>query len=155
MAYEQGGISLSPVKVMDNAMRAEANDPLVEKAKQQAKSTLPDFIKKVQQASPQHRNFSVMIVMPAADGAQGLWVHDVTYDSGQFTGVLTQLDANSAPSVMERTSVPADKVVDWFYLEGEIIVGSHLMHAMRQQLSASQRQLHDERIYANLGARFE
>lgn len=155
MAYEQGGAPSASIKVMDNAMRAEGDNPMLVVAKKQAKSTLPEFIATVQRASPQHHNFSVMITKVSANGTQGLWVHDVTYEQGQFTGVLTQLDASLPASVMKPMSVSEADVIDWFYIEDETIVGSHIMRAMHNQLSATQQQQNNEKLYVNLGARLE
>ena len=153
LAYQQGGVS--PVHVTATSLRSTNDDPTVTVAKAKAKSSMASFIAVIQAADPQHRNFSVLIAVDAAHGTQGLWVHDVTYEKGQFTGILTKLEPDSASMPpMERISVPTARVIDWFYLDGETIVGSYLLRAMRSQLSTAERNAHNDKTYANLGARF-
>lgn len=61
---------------------AEMNAAIAE-----AQRTLPDFL--TQLKSPKNKMFSLKVKMPTADGgAEHIWVSDVAYKGGKFSGLL-------------------------------------------------------------------
>lgn len=91
---------------------AEMNAAIAE-----AQRTLPDFLKQLK--SPKNKMFSLKVRMPTADGgAEHIWVSDVAYKSGKFSGLL---DNEPVDLPGKKRGDPVDfaekDVTDWIIMD--------------------------------------
>ena len=99
-----------------DVMLTESNDAEMSAAIKEAKRTLPDFIKKLE--NPGKNEFSVKARMTTPDGGgEHIWVADLTYKSGQFTGVLDNEPVYlTGKKAGDQVTFPESDVTDWIIM---------------------------------------
>ncbi|MCR9197209.1 MAG: DUF2314 domain-containing protein [Planctomycetaceae bacterium] len=108
----------------DPVVAVSVNDPEMAAAEAEAQRTLDDFISALETPAPGQSQFGVKYCFTEGSEAEHMWISDLTYSDGQFSGrlgnipaVLTQIKEG------DPVSVPRAAVEDWLYFDGEDLVG--------------------------------
>ena len=110
----------------DPVTLVEADDPEMAAAEQTARETLDDFIQALQNPTPLQSDFGVKTSFADDGEVEHMWVSDLTYADGAFSGrlgndpYLVKNIKNGDPVVVKRSDVE-----DWLYYDGEDIVGGY------------------------------
>jgi len=114
-----------------------ANDPDMDAAIDKAKSTLNTFIDRLEHPKPREV-FSIEGQFDAPDGSfERLWVDDVTFAAGAFTGTLRDKPAKIA-SIQQhgQVTVPRDHVTDWIILTSGKSEGGYTIDVLMERQGA-------------------
>lgn len=121
--------------------------PAMVEARDKARERLQDFIDAVSNPQPNQSLFVIKSGFAYEGSTEYLWLGDVTYDDGAFTGTVENLPARTVVVEMgESLMVPAGDVVDWSYFEDGKMVGGYTIRVMRNLLPPDQQAKFDENI---------
>ncbi len=117
-----------------------ADDPRIIDATGQARNSVEDFIKALENPQPGMRGF--VVKMRFVDGGQTefMWIDRLRYSGGQFYGTLT-----AAPVLVnnvaqgETYSVAKEDIIDWAFYQNDTMVGGYTEKVIRQIRSVEQR----------------
>ena len=111
----------------DNAtIEIAEDDPELAYARQNARATVNQFIYALQNPTAGQTLFAVKAKFVDGDAVEYMWITDLKYENGAFTGVV-----NNEPSVVSNISmgdeytVPAYNIDDWMILQNDQIVGGY------------------------------
>ena len=102
------------------------DDPELNYARQNARSTVGQFIYALQNPRAGQTLFAVKARFTDGDQMEYMWLTDLRYNNGQFTGVI-----NNQPSVVSNVhmgdeyTVGAYQIDDWMILDNDQIVGGY------------------------------
>jgi uncharacterized protein YegJ (DUF2314 family) len=119
-AADNIGSSDDPVEMV------EADDAEMAAAEQKARDTLDDFIKALQNPSPTQSDFGVKHAFKDGDTVEHMWITDLTYEQGTFSGQL-----GNDPGLVKNISngdpvkINRSEVEDWLYFDGEDMIGGY------------------------------
>jgi uncharacterized protein YegJ (DUF2314 family) len=110
----------------DPVAAVAADDPEMQAAEKKARESVDDFIAALQDPQPGQSHFAVKARFEDGDQVEFMWVTDLKYADGTFTGVINN-DPQFVGNVKigDRHSVVAGEINDWMYMENEKIVGGH------------------------------
>lgn len=121
------------------------DEPAMVEAIAQARATLPDFIRSLQAAETGHRDFAIKALFP--DLQEHIWVSDVRYAGGEFTGTLGNSPAGSTKLRLgDEVRVPEDWVSDWKYVANDILAGGYSLRLLRSRMNEKARNDLDSRL---------
>lgn len=135
-----------------SAVAVPTNDPLIDEASQQARSSLDQFISRLSEPRPNETDFSIKVPIEDGGTTHFLWLNELRYDGNAFGGVLgADASALKAHSPGEPVKAVASHVADWMYVEDGKLVGGFSLRAIRSQLSGDAR----EQFEKNMWFKFE
>lgn len=124
--------------IHDPVVMVGAGDQELASAVDEARRTVAELVQAMQQASedPNSRlgKFAVKKEFVEKDRAEHMWLTELTYEDGVFTGVL-----NNDPQLIdnvelgEKYAVPASRVQDWLYMDGKNRVGGYSVKILQQR----------------------
>lgn len=144
--------NVSGVRYDEDSFRMEAES--ASSATQQAQKSLNEFTQAIASEKPSYKYFSIQIKQNIPDQDNYTWLHDVTYENGMFSGVMTHEEARIANGLKadERLSITPAEVTDWSYIDGNKIIGSYMVRSIRDRMTADEREEHDAQVYAQIKA---
>ena len=96
-----------------------------------ARASLDDFIKALQSPTENQSNFSVKYAHTDGDEVEHMWIINVTYKDGIFTGELGNEPVNVHNIAMGDTlDVKRDEAEDWLYYDGEALKGGYTVKVL-------------------------
>jgi uncharacterized protein YegJ (DUF2314 family) len=118
------------------------DDPELIYARQNARSTIGQFIYALQSPRAGQTLFAVKAKFIDGDDVEYMWLTDLRYENGDFLGVV-----NNEPSVVSNVRmgqeyrVSAYEIDDWMILDNEQIVGGYSVNivASRQEANTNYR----------------
>ncbi len=122
-----------------------ADDPEMNAAIQQARSTLEQFIAALESPSTTQTYFSIKAGFPFDGSLEHLWLSDVYYDGESFRGVL-----GNEPIYVEslhlgdEVTVRTAEVSDWMIVDDGRLLGGFTIHVLRSRMSDEERWQFDE-----------
>jgi uncharacterized protein YegJ (DUF2314 family) len=132
-----------------NFIHVVSDDSEMNMAIQRARDTLPLFIADFQDPQPDQTEFSLKVRFPYDDGAnwEHLWVSDLTYSEGVFTGLVWNepLRVRSLHIGDEVQVDPAD-ISDWMIIQDGKMLGGFTIYAIRDKLPEHQREEFESEI---------
>lgn len=102
------------------------DDPEISYARQNARSTVGQFIYALQNPRAGQTLFAVKAKFIDGEDVEYMWLTDLRYENGEFIGVV-----NNQPSVVsnirmgQEHRVSAYEIDDWMILENEQIIGGY------------------------------
>ena len=102
------------------------DDPEIVYARQNARSTVGQFIYALQNPRAGQTLFAVKAKFVDGPDVEYMWLTDLRYDNGQFTGVINNQPVVISNVRMGQThSVSAYEIDDWMILDNDQIVGGY------------------------------
>lgn len=117
-----------------------ASDPKMEAAAKQAKATVDDFVKALNDRRSNCKNFAVRVPLTEVKTTEHVWLVDVSFAGGFFKGRVKE-----APKLLQKSkrgdtiTVVRDHLSDWMYVDNGRLVGGFTIRALRERLAAKQR----------------
>lgn len=108
----------------DGVILVKDDDPEMAAAVKEAQNSVDEFIKALENPSATTTDFAVKKEFKDGDTSEFMWLTDVTYQDGKFTGTLNNdpgLVKNAVPG--QSYSVARGEGQDWVYFEGEDMKG--------------------------------
>lgn len=118
------------------------DDPELAVSRQNARATINQFIDALENPRAGQTLFAVKAKFVDGDRVEYMWLTDLRYEDGRFTGIV-----NNEPSVVSNVrmgqehTVPVNEIDDWMILENDQIVGGYSVEvvARRQSPGAAMR----------------
>ncbi|MDF2850760.1 MULTISPECIES: YegJ family protein [Sphingobacterium] len=126
----------------DEVIGFRSDDEAMNAAIVKAKNSLNQFVQAVEKPQEGYEAFALKIAYDTPDKSlEHIWVGDISYQNGQFTGVVSNSPV-STKEVAFGDTVVIDKqnISDWMYLDKGILRGGYTIRAMRDQLSGSEKE---------------
>ena len=100
-------------------------------AEQAARANLDEFIQALQSPTENQSDFSVKYAHTEGDEVEHMWITNVTYKDGTFTGALGNEPVNVHNIAMGDTvEVKRDEAEDWLYYDGEDLKGGYTVKVL-------------------------
>lgn len=135
-----------PAGEQGNVIQVANDDAAMNAAIQRAQDTLPQFIDALQYPNSPDLYFSIKVEYPYGSGnaAEHLWVGNLAYNGGRFTGLMAN-EPVYIDNVQMGDSVVVDPkdVSDWMIVDGEQFYGGFSIYVLRATMTDSEREKFD------------
>ena len=118
-----------------DVVMVEGNDPEMQAAQDEARKTLPDFIKKLHANKDPEIYFAVKAGLPTPSGdEEHIWVEDLKYEKGKFAGKLGNEPLN-LPGKKTGSEVSFDEsaVSDWMIASESGMEGGYTVAILQKR----------------------
>lgn len=125
----------APESGSSNLTVVEGDDAKMNAAMDRARSTVDQFIARMQNPQPGDSAFTVKKKVVDGDVVEHFWVSDLSYADGVFSGKLGN-EPHQVKNVTFGHAVTVNKseISDWMYMEGEKIAGNFTLRAMLDRM---------------------
>ena len=114
------------------------DDPAMIEAIARARATAPDFTRMLQAPASGCRDFSIKALFP--DLQEHMWVSDLRYADGVFTGNLGNIPRGSTTLKLgDEVRVPEELISDWKYIENDVLAGGYSLRLIRSRMTEKAR----------------
>ena len=128
-----------------NVVSVDAHDARMNAAMVEARSTVQKFIEALNNPGPGVSGLAVKVPVQTGSGTEHIWVKSVSYDGERFQGVVNNQPAGaSSIKLGDKLTALPDGISDWMYLRGRKLVGGYTIRAVRDSLSAKEREAFDK-----------
>jgi uncharacterized protein YegJ (DUF2314 family) len=134
----------------DPVIEVEADDIEMNVAIAQARSTVDEFVEKLQNPKPTDEGFSVKKMIEDGDDVEHFWLSDVSYSDGIFTGTIGN-EPQSVRNVKfgQEVSVAESEITDWMYLDDGKMAGNFTLQVLLKRMPKEQAQAIREQFQMN------
>jgi uncharacterized protein YegJ (DUF2314 family) len=134
----------------DPVIEVEADDIEMNDAIAQARSTVDEFVEKLQNPKPTDEGFSVKKMIEDGDDVEHFWLSDVSYSDGIFTGTIGN-EPQSVRNVKfgQEVSVAESEITDWMYLDDGKMAGNFTLQVLLKRMPKEQAQAIREQFQMN------
>jgi uncharacterized protein YegJ (DUF2314 family) len=128
----------NPDPAAENIENVSSEDKEINAAIAQAQDTLPLFIEELQNPKPSQTHFSIKVRFPIdEDGnAEHMWVSDLKYTDGQFSGIL-----GDEPMYIknlhlgDQVTVDTMDISDWMIVDNHQMLGGFTTHVFLNRMT--------------------
>ncbi|WP_166822195.1 YegJ family protein [Thalassoroseus pseudoceratinae] len=125
----------------------EKGDPEMEQARDEARSTVDQFVSALESPKPSQSNFSVKVPVEEDGLVEHMWLTPVQFENGRFAGILNNEPVQiTKVSVGDRVEAAADEISDWMYVDDGFLVGGYSRRLMRSRLTEEERKQLDQHM---------
>ena len=128
-------------------INVDSDDPQMEAAIQNARSTVDQFITAFSNPQPSQADFALKLPVTDGDHTEHLWVLPSRYESGTFRGTINN-EPFQVKTVKLGDEVDFDKgdISDWKYVEDGKLVGGYTIRVLRDRMSDEDRAALDNSV---------
>ena len=100
-----------------------------------ARASATVFVERLMNPEPTDEGFSVKKMISDGEQVEFLWLTDVSYSGGQFTGIV-----NEDPQVVrnvafgQKMSVAETEIIDWMYLDNGTLIGNFTLRVLLKRM---------------------
>lgn len=132
--------TVSPSPGAAPTLPAGVEDPSMEAAFAQARRSLDEF-KALLAAPNSTRTFAALKVrFTLPDGQQDIWVDNISYENGQFHGLM----GDDLPALRlefgEGVEVPVEDILDWMIVEDGKLIGGFTIRLAYSRMTPEEKQ---------------
>jgi uncharacterized protein YegJ (DUF2314 family) len=111
-------------------------------AVEQAHQSLDVFVKNLQSPKPTQSLYALKVHFDYPDGtSEEIWVDEVYYDNGKFTGVLFDASSkNLGYKNGDKINIPEEDILDWMFLEDNVLVGGYTIRLAYQRMTPQEKE---------------
>jgi uncharacterized protein YegJ (DUF2314 family) len=119
----------------DPVTEVEFDDKDMNAAIDDARASLAEFVERLKNPKPTDESFSVKKKISDGKEVEHLWVTDVSYSDGKFTGVINE-DPQSVRNVKfgQKVTVEETEILDWMYLDDGELVGNFTLRVLLKRM---------------------
>lgn len=112
-----------------------ADDKEMNTAIAEARSTVADFVARLQDPKSTDEGFSVKKMITDGDKVEHFWLDDISYSNGYFSGYIGN-DPQSVSSIKfgQEVSVAETEITDWMYLDNGKMVGNFTLRVLLKRM---------------------
>jgi uncharacterized protein YegJ (DUF2314 family) len=119
----------------------------MEKAMDEAVEKLDKFLAVLKAPKKNQDQFAIKFIVEVKDEGELLWLNELKFDKGVFTGKVANQPALAKNLKMGDTvQVKEDDVVDWMYVEDGKLQGGYTIRTQRKYVQAAERKKFDEQF---------
>jgi uncharacterized protein YegJ (DUF2314 family) len=123
----------------------DQDDPAMNDAIAQARTTLPAFVATLRDPRPGHRDFSIKAFFPEI--GEHIWVAELTHAEGAFSGTLGNEPVGPTTLRLgDRVSISEALVTDWKYIQHDVLVGGYSIRVLRSRMDDESRKALDAQL---------
>ena len=120
-------------------------DPEVNSAIAQARSTVDTFITSLQNPGQNQTYFSIKAKIVDGEHSEHMWLYDVGFDGNQFQGKIGNNPLNvKNVSLGDDLVLGPSEISDWMIVEDNTLVGGYTIRVIRNRLSDEDRKKFDQ-----------
>jgi len=125
----------------------EGEDPKMVAAIKKARADVKQFTDALAKPKTTHTSFAVKVMIVDGKFTEHMWLTDVRYKDGKFSGVLNN-EPNDVKTVKigDKLSASEKEISDWMYVDGRKLVGGYTIRLLRDGMTAEQRTQFDQSI---------
>ncbi|QDT52296.1 hypothetical protein Pan44_03050 [Caulifigura coniformis] len=126
---------------------ASPQEEEMEKAMDEAVDKLDNFLAVLKTPKKNQEQFAIKFFVELKDDAELLWLNELKFEKGVFTGKLANQPALAKHLKMGETlKVKEDDVVDWMYVEDGKLQGGYTIRVQRKYVQAAERKKFDDQF---------
>ena len=113
----------------------EFDDKEMAAAIDDARASLAAFIERLKNPRPTDESFSVKKKISDGKAVEHLWITDVSYSDGKFTGILNE-EPQSVRNVVfgQEVTVEETEILDWMYLDDGKLIGNYTLRVFLERM---------------------
>jgi uncharacterized protein YegJ (DUF2314 family) len=129
----------------------DSDDEEMNSAIRKSRETFSEFLAILKNPKSNQGNFSVKMPFRTTEGAEHLWLIDIELKDGKVFGKIDNVPQDVLNVKLgDRYEIQKEKLSDWFYIEGNRLVGGLTIRVLRDRMSPQERQEFDR----SFGVRF-
>ncbi len=119
----------------DPVTEVEFEDKDMNAAIDDARASLAEFVERLKNPKPTDESFSVKKMISDGEEVEHLWLTDVSYSDGKFTGIINE-DPQSVSNVIfgQEVTVEEAEILDWMYLDDGALVGNFTLRSLLKRM---------------------
>jgi len=119
----------------DPVTEVEFDDKDMNVAIDDARSSVSEFVERLKNPKPTDESFSVKKMISDGEEVEYLWLTDVSYSDGKFTGIINE-DPQSVRDVIfgQEVTVEETEILDWMYLDDGELVGNFTLRVLLKRM---------------------
>ena len=119
----------------DPVTEAEFDDKEMKAAIDKARSSVGEFVERLQNPGLTDESFSVKKMISDGEEVEHLWLTDVSYSDGKFIGIINE-EPQSVRNVQfgQEASVAETEILDWMYLDDGKLVGNFTLRVLLERM---------------------
>ena len=131
--------SIQPVQPTQQPVTEEELSKTIE----QAHDTLDIFTQNLQSPKSSQSLFALKVHFVYPDlTSEDVWVDDIHYENGRFYGILYDVQSkNMGFKNGDKVEIPEEDILDWMFLENNVLVGGYTIRLAYEHMSPDQREL--------------
>jgi uncharacterized protein YegJ (DUF2314 family) len=110
------------------------DDPEVSAAEAHAKSTLSDFLHRLQHASPGDSEFMLKFRLRSGSAAEQIWAEQIVQRDGRLYGRLANDPVNRGLLIDQEVEIQETDIVDWGYRSDGVMQGHFSTRALMPRM---------------------
>jgi len=124
-----------------DAVRIDANDATMNRARNTARKTVQTFIVALRKQNSGQKDFKVKKVFCEGHISEYLWLYKVTFDGKLFHGVVANepLDVTGV-KLGDKVTVAPGEISDWMYADKGKLVGGHTIRVYYTKMIPVEKQ---------------
>jgi len=116
----------------------------INRAIQQARATVNQFISALNSPTPAQKSFSVKMLVTDGTHGEHIWVAPVRHEQGKFVGQINNTpDRVRGVKIGDEISTPQSEISDWMYVDGNRLMGGFTIRVLRDGLSDAEKRQFD------------
>ena len=119
---------------------AERDDRELQKATDDARQTVDQFIVALQNPKPSHSYLGLKAKFVEGDEVEFMWLSDVTYENDTYVGTVANNPVKLRNvKIMDRQEVSRNEIQDWMIVDDGRLVGGYSLRVLAKRMSAEER----------------
>ncbi|HEY8935427.1 MAG TPA: DUF2314 domain-containing protein [Cyclobacteriaceae bacterium] len=127
-------------------------DKEMNEAIKKSRQTFDSFLTAFKSQKRNQTNFSVKMPFPTKDGLEHIWLVNIESKDGKLLGQVDNLpDKVTNIKLGDKIEIDQNKISDWFYLEGDKLIGGLTIRVLRDRMPPAEKKQFDQEF----GVRFD
>lgn len=119
-------------------------DEEMNKAIMKSRATFDDFLSAYNNKKEDQTDFSVKMPFATESGAEHIWLVDISMKDGKLFGQVDNLpESVTNIQLGDTVEIQKEKISDWFYVEGNKLIGGLTIRVLRDRMSFEEREQFD------------
>jgi uncharacterized protein YegJ (DUF2314 family) len=118
----------------------EGDDVEMNQAIHKATQSLPSFDSALKSGNPAYESFALKARFDTEDGAEHIWVSDISLKGGKYLGIVDNLpNSTKEVRVGDTIEVAKSRISDWMFIENGFLHGGYTIRVLRSRMSETER----------------
>ncbi|WP_153800858.1 YegJ family protein [Foetidibacter luteolus] len=110
-----------------------------------ANQTLAKFNEALKSGNPNFEYFALKTRFNTPDGAEHIWVSNITIKDNKYFGVVDNLpESTTAVKLGDTIQIKDDNISDWMYIDNQRLRGGYTIRVLRNRMTEQERKQFDE-----------
>jgi uncharacterized protein YegJ (DUF2314 family) len=129
----------------------DSGDAEMNEAIRKSRLSFDEFLADFKSKKASQRNFSVKMPFATEYGAEHIWLTNMEMKDGKLFGIVDNLPQSvNTVRLGDVVEIDRDKISDWFYIDGEKLVGGLTIRVLRDRMKSAERKRFDRTLGVKL-----